>query len=77
VLLADEVKALGPKHHLSKQNAIAVMVAGGLLVLIPWFFFPVEQGSTGQILKTIVGVFGFCILCVGAYYRPPSPPKQD
>ncbi len=72
----SEVKALGPTKHLSKQNAIAVMVVGALLILIPWFFFPVEQGSTGQIVKTIVGVLGFVILCAGAYYRPPSP-KQS
>lgn len=74
---ASEVQVLGPKRHLSKQAAITVMVIGGLLVVIPWFFFPVEQGSTGQIVKTIVGVLGFCVLCAGAYYRPPSPKKPD
>ncbi len=73
----SEVKALGPKHHFSKQTAIAVMVVGGLLILIPWLFFPVEQGSTGQIVKTVVGVLGFVILCAGAYYRPPSAAKQN
>jgi hypothetical protein len=72
-----EVQHLGPKHHLSKRTAIAVMVTGGLLIVIPWFFFPVEQGSTAQIVKTIVGVLGFGVLCAGSYYRPPSPPKQD
>ncbi len=46
------------------------MVAGGLMILIPWFFIPAEQGSTLQIVKTVVGVAGFAILCVGAYYRP-------
>jgi len=63
-------KAHGPTKHLSKNGAIAIMVVGGLLVLIPWFFFPAEQGSTLQIVKTLVGVAGFCILCAGAYYRP-------
>lgn len=72
----SEVKAMGPAHHLSQQSAIAVMVAGALLVVIPWFFFPVEQGSTAQIVKTIVGVLGFGVLCAGAYFRPPAAPKQ-
>jgi hypothetical protein len=65
-----ENKELGPKKRLSKQTSIGVMVAGGLMILIPWFFFPVEQGSTAQIVKTIVGVGGFGILCAGAYFRP-------
>jgi hypothetical protein len=63
-------KELGPKKHLSKSGSIGVMVAGGLMIVIPWFFFPVEQGSAVQIVKTIVGVAGFAILCVGAYFRP-------
>jgi len=60
----------GPKKRLSKNVSIGVMVAGGLMILIPWFFFPAEQGSSLQIAKTIVGVAGFAILCAGAYYRP-------
>ncbi len=63
-------KQLGPRKRFSKTTAIAVMVAGGLMILIPWFFFPAEQGSTLQIAKTLVGVVGFVVLCVGAYYRP-------
>lgn len=63
-------KELGPKKHLSKNGSIGVMVAGGLMILIPWFFFPAEQGTAIQIVKTIVGVAGFAILCVGAYFRP-------
>lgn len=63
-------KEMGPKKRLTKNTSIGVMVAGGLMILIPWFFFPAEQGSTLQIVKTIVGVAGFCVLCVGAYYRP-------
>lgn len=65
-----ENKELGPKKRFSKQASIGVMVAGALMILIPWFFFPVEQASTAQIVKTVVGVGGFCILCVGAYFRP-------
>ena len=63
-------KELGPKKRLSKNTSMGVMVAGGLMILIPWFFFPAEQGSAMQILKTIVGVAGFAVLCVGAYFRP-------
>ena len=63
-------KEQGPTKRLSKNGAVAIMVIGGLLIVIPWFFFPAEQGSTLQILKTLVGVGGFCILCAGAYYRP-------
>jgi len=61
---------VGPKKRISKSTAIGVMVAGGLMIVIPWFFFPAEQGSAVQIVKTVVGAAGFCILCVGAYYRP-------
>jgi hypothetical protein len=61
---------VGPKKRLAKSTAIGVMVAGGLMIVIPWFFFPAEQGSAVQIAKTVVGAAGFCILCVGAYYRP-------
>jgi hypothetical protein len=61
---------VGPRARLSKNAAIAVMVTGGLMILIPWFFFPAEQGSVLQIVKTLVGVTGFAVLCVGAYYRP-------
>jgi VIT1/CCC1 family predicted Fe2+/Mn2+ transporter len=61
---------VGPRKRLSKSTAIAVMVAGGLMIVIPWFFLPAEQGSALQIVKTLVGVIGFVVLCVGAYYRP-------
>jgi hypothetical protein len=61
---------VGPKKRISKSTAIGVMVAGGLMIVIPWFLFPAEQGSAVQIVKTVVGAAGFCILCVGAYYRP-------
>ena len=60
----------GPKTRLSKSTSVGVMVAGGLMIVIPWFFFAAEQGSALQIVKTLVGVVGFVVLCVGAYYRP-------
>jgi hypothetical protein len=61
---------MGPKKRFSKNTAIGVMVAGGLMIVIPWFFFAAEQGSALQIVKTLVGVGGFVVLCLGAYYRP-------
>jgi len=63
-------KELGPRKHLSKSASIALMVEGGLMIVIPWFFFAAEQGSALQIVKTITGVAGFVVLCLGAYYRP-------
>ena len=60
----------GPKKRLSKNGAIGLMVLGGIMILIPWFFFAAETGSTLQIVKTIVGAVGFVVLCVGAYFRP-------
>jgi hypothetical protein len=59
----------GPKKRFSKPQAIAIMVVGAALLVLPWFI-PTEQGSTAQILKTLVGVVGFCALCAGAYFRP-------
>jgi hypothetical protein len=60
----------GPAKRLTKEMSIVVMVAGGLMVAIPCFFFPAEQGSSLQIVKTIVGTVGFAVLCTGAYLRP-------
>jgi hypothetical protein len=59
----------GPKKRFSKPQAIAIMVGGAGLLVLPWFI-PAEQGSTAQVFKTLVGVLGFCVLCVGAYFRP-------
>jgi hypothetical protein len=60
----------GPTKRLTKEMSIVVMVIGGVMVLVPWFFFPAEQGSTLQIVKTVVGTAGFAVLCAGAYLRP-------
>lgn len=63
-------EVIGPKKRLSKSAAVGVMMTGGLMILLPWFFVSADQGSAIQITKTLVGVAGFVILCVGAYYRP-------
>jgi hypothetical protein len=69
--MAEEVKPgqLGPKKRFTKPQSIAVMVGGAVLLILPWFI-PTEQGSTAQIVRTLVGAVGFCVLCAGAYYRP-------
>ncbi len=69
--MADEVKQgqFGPRKRLTKQQAVTVMVVGAALLVLPWFI-TTEQGSTAQIIKTLVGVIGFCVLCAGAYFRP-------
>lgn len=69
-MVEETPQKLGPKKRLSKEVSIGVMVAGGLMILIPWFFIPAEQGSTLYLVKTLVGVAGFCVLCAGAYFRP-------
>jgi hypothetical protein len=39
-------------------------------------FIHTEEGSTAQMVKIGVGFAGFCILCAGAYFRPPTAPKN-
>jgi len=70
--MSEEVtqKEQGPKKRISKSTSVGAMVAGGLMIVIPWFFFAAEQGSATQIVKTLVGVVGFVVVCVAAYYRP-------
>jgi hypothetical protein len=65
----------GPSKHMTKGQAIGVMVAGGVLMLLAMVIHT-EEGSTAQMVKVGVGFAGFCILCAGAYFRPPSAPKN-
>ncbi|HSB78514.1 MAG TPA: hypothetical protein VLM91_06985 [Candidatus Methylomirabilis sp.] len=69
--MAEETapREAGPKKRLTKGQAIGVMVAGGVLMVLP-MIIPTEQGSTAHTLKVIVGFVGFCVLCAGAYLRP-------
>lgn len=62
-------KSLGPKKRLAKGQAIGVMATGGVLLIAPWFI-PSEQGSTLYIMKMVISVAGFVVLCLGSYYRP-------
>ncbi|HSB72440.1 MAG TPA: hypothetical protein VLT62_24185 [Candidatus Methylomirabilis sp.] len=69
--MAEETtaKALGPKKRLTKPQAVAVMVVGGIMMVLP-MFITTDQGSTAHMLKIGVGFVGFCVLCAGAYLRP-------
>ena len=65
----SEKKDFGPRKRLTKPQAIGIMVAGGVLILLAWFV-PAEQGTTFHVIKVGVGLLGFVGLCVGAYLRP-------
>lgn len=68
--MAEEAKKdFGPKKRLTKPQAIGVMVAGGILLVLPWFI-PSEQGSSLQLVKTGISLAGFVVLCLGSYWRP-------
>ena len=65
----------GPRKHLTKAQAIAVIVAGGLMMVLA-MVISTEEGSTAQMVKVGFGFAGFCVLCAGAYFRPPTTPKN-
>lgn len=69
--MAEETvrKDHGPRKRFTKGQAVGVMVIGGLLLVVPWFI-PSEQGSSLQLVKTVVSLVGFIGLCLGSYYRP-------
>jgi len=69
--MADETtqKDFGPKKRLTKGQAVGLMVAGGVLLVLPWLI-PSEQGSALYMVKTVISVVGFVGLCLGSYYRP-------
>jgi len=66
----SEKKDFGPRKRLTKPQAVSAMVVGGAMIVIPWWFVSAEQGSALQMVKVAVGLAGFVILCLGAYYRP-------
>ncbi len=59
----------GPKKRLTKPQAVSLMVGGGVLLVAPWFI-PSEQGSTLYMMKVVLGLVGFIVICVGSYFRP-------
>jgi len=66
---AIQQEQMGPKSHWSMGMAVGTMVAGGVLILVPWFL-TVEEGSALHYVKVGIGMIGFITLCVGAYKRP-------
>ena len=64
-----------PKRQLTMQQAIMVMMIGGLMLLLA-IVIPTEEGSSAQMWKVLMGLVGFCILGAGAYLRPMKP-KAD
>jgi hypothetical protein len=64
------------KKQLTKQQAVVVMVIGGVMLALA-IFIPTEEGSRAQMWKMLMGFVGFCILGVGAYLRPMQPKTED
>jgi hypothetical protein len=58
-----------PNKRLTKSQAVSMMVAGGVILVAPWFI-PSEQGSTLFFVKTGISLVGFIALCLGSYFRP-------
>jgi hypothetical protein len=65
-MMAEET---AQKKRLTKGQAIGVMVAGGIMMILP-MILSTEQGSTAHMVKVAIGFLGFCVLCAGAYFRP-------
>ena len=58
-----------PKRQMTMQQAIIVMVVGGLLLFLA-IVIPTEAGSSAQMWKVLMGIVGACILAAGLYLRP-------
>lgn len=68
--MANTDSALPRKRkELKKNQAIAVMVIGAIL-LAQAFFFSTEVGSSAHTTKIVVAIIGIGILLVGAALRP-------
>ena len=65
-----------PKMQLTKQQAVVVMVIGGVMLALA-IFIRTEEGSSAQMWKLLMGFVGFCILGAGAYLRPMPPKTED
>jgi hypothetical protein len=66
----------GSKKQFTMQQAIVVMIIGGVM-FVTTFFIPTEPGTSAQMWKVLMGFVGFCILGVGAYLRPMKPKAED
>ncbi len=65
-----------PKKHLTKGQAVTVMIIGGLMLLLA-IVIPTEIPSTAHTIKVIVGILGVCAVCAGAWLRPLKAPKKS
>jgi len=68
--MANPTPAMPKKRReLKKNQAIAVMVIGAIL-LAQAFFFSTEVGSSAHTTKMVIAIIGIVILIVGACLRP-------
>ena len=65
-----------PKKQLTKQQAMVVMMLGGVMLALA-IFIPTEPGSSAQMWKLLMGFAGFCILAAGSYLRPMKPKVEE
>ncbi len=65
----------GPKKTFTKQQAMIVMIIGGIMFLLA-IAIPTEPGSSAQMWKLIMGFIGFCVVGVGSYFRPMKPTEE-
>ncbi len=65
-----------PKKQLTKQQAMVLMIIGGLMLVLA-IFIPTEPGSSAQMWKLLMGVVGFCVLGAGSYLRPMKPKSGE
>ena len=65
-----------PKKQLTMQQAIVLMVIGGIMLSLA-IFIPTEEGSSAQTWKLLMGFIGFCVLGAGCYLRPMKPKAED
>jgi hypothetical protein len=66
----------GQKKQMTMQQAIMLMVIGGIMLTLG-IFIPTEEGSSAQMWKIIMGFIGFCVLGAGCYLRPMKPKVED
>jgi len=72
---AKTSKKSSTKKRLTKVQAIAVMAAGGLMLLLS-IVIPTEPDSNTHTLKVVVGFLGVCIALAGAAFRPGEAPQN-
>jgi len=58
-----------PGKKLTKNQAIILMVSGGIMLGLP-MVISTETGTTAHTIKMFVAILGACVLFVGAYLRP-------